>query len=158
MIEEDDLEVVFEMWGHEPPHLLIATEPVSEDHRRVAAAGQMHVVAADDGSPAVPFRGQVLLTLLVDPCGSRFLAQIETRERDPDARCPPMFDGPAIPAFGFLDPQHTTQTDLQPLRRALDLRGWGKMGGGIAGIETMNSNRVREIVVGRTEANYQNAV
>ena len=45
VIEKDRDEVLFERWRHEPPHVLVAAEPVREDHGPVAGAANMHVVS-----------------------------------------------------------------------------------------------------------------
>jgi hypothetical protein len=45
MIEKNDPELVFERGRHIPPHVLVATKPVGEHHRRGAGPGGLNVVA-----------------------------------------------------------------------------------------------------------------
>jgi hypothetical protein len=47
VVEEDDLLVVGEVRGHQPPHVLAATETVGED-QRLAGADHCHIVASND--------------------------------------------------------------------------------------------------------------
>jgi hypothetical protein len=48
MVEEHHAEVVLEGRRDEPPHVLITTEAVREQHRFLAATGGPDVVACDD--------------------------------------------------------------------------------------------------------------
>jgi hypothetical protein len=48
VIENDRHVVFFELRSHEPPHVLVAAEPVREDHGPVAAAPNMHVVSLEN--------------------------------------------------------------------------------------------------------------
>jgi hypothetical protein len=41
-------EIALELWRHVTPHVLIATEPVGKQHRRMAIAGNFYIVALDN--------------------------------------------------------------------------------------------------------------
>ena len=47
MIKKDDPEFVLEAGRHVPPHILIAAETVCENHRSLAGASYMDIVASD---------------------------------------------------------------------------------------------------------------
>jgi hypothetical protein len=48
MIEQDSPEFAFECGGYEPPHVLVATEAVSEQHGPLAGAADLYVIAFED--------------------------------------------------------------------------------------------------------------
>jgi hypothetical protein len=45
MVKEHDLEVPFELRRHEPPHVLIAAEAVSENHGPASGTTNVHIVS-----------------------------------------------------------------------------------------------------------------
>ena len=47
VIEQDRAEVLLERRRHEPPHVLIAAEPVREHHGALAGPPRLHVVTHD---------------------------------------------------------------------------------------------------------------